>query len=117
MVQRSKNPAAGKWGLPGGFIDDGERVEDALIRECWEEIGLKVSNLQYLAGLPNVYPYGGLVYHTLDLYFTANATNPEAIQPKDEVDNIAWFDPKTIDMDQVAFESCREAIRILNTRR
>ncbi len=32
----------GQWALPGGGIDEGERMDRALIREVWEETGLKV---------------------------------------------------------------------------
>ncbi|NJR68819.1 MAG: NUDIX hydrolase [Synechococcales cyanobacterium CRU_2_2] len=38
----------GKWGLPGGYVDYGETVGEALIREVWEEIGLNLPELQGL---------------------------------------------------------------------
>ncbi len=115
MVQRAKDPAKGKWGLPGGFIDGGETAEEALKRECWEEVGLKLTSTDYLCSFPNSYLYGGLSYQTLDLYFTAKAANPEQITPLDEVAAIEWFDIDKIDPGQIAFPSCRNAIDHLQT--
>ncbi len=116
MVQRAKDPSKGKWGLPGGFIDAGETTEEALTRECMEEIGLQIHNPQYLCSQPNTYHYGGLDYDTLDFYFTAHALNPDAIRPMDEVASIHWFPLDSIDMQAVAFDSCREAIKKLQIK-
>lgn len=35
----------GKWGLPGGYLDYDETAGDAVRRECWEELGLNISQL------------------------------------------------------------------------
>ncbi|MCP9966985.1 (deoxy)nucleoside triphosphate pyrophosphohydrolase [Actinomadura madurae] len=43
-AQRSEPPhMAGGWELPGGKVDPGESDEDALVRECHEELAVKVS--------------------------------------------------------------------------
>jgi ADP-ribose pyrophosphatase YjhB (NUDIX family) len=69
FLERAKEPGAGKLGLPGGFVDPGESAEDALHRECLEEIGWAPPELSYLGSFPNAYPYRGLVYRTCDLFF------------------------------------------------
>jgi 8-oxo-dGTP diphosphatase len=43
LVQRGKEPLAGYWSLPGGAVETGERLEDALKREVLEETQLDVS--------------------------------------------------------------------------
>src|SRR5207253_1345707 len=55
LTRRSINPGRGLWTFPGGFVDFGESVTDAAVRETFEETGLKVD----LTGLHNVYTYPG----------------------------------------------------------
>jgi ADP-ribose pyrophosphatase YjhB (NUDIX family) len=42
MIRRGTDQGYGLWGLPGGYIDRGEVVENAAVREVWEETGLRV---------------------------------------------------------------------------
>lgn len=42
LVQRGRPPGEGKWSVPGGLIDLGERLEDAVVREVAEECNLDV---------------------------------------------------------------------------
>lgn len=39
-----------RWGLPGGSLDPGETIHEALIRECREELGVEV-NVLYMSGI------------------------------------------------------------------
>lgn len=48
LVQRKFPPSAGSWVLPGGFVDKGERPEDAVLRELKEEAGLDGANPRLL---------------------------------------------------------------------
>jgi len=59
LVRRGMNPGRGRWGMPGGYVDMGEVVEEAVAREVWEETGLKAQARKLLglyseAGQPHV---------------------------------------------------------------
>ena len=55
LVKRAIEPALGRWSFPSGYVDRGEVVEDAAIREVLEETGLHVN----LDGLIGVYSQDG----------------------------------------------------------
>lgn len=42
LIRRGADPGKGKWSIPGGLVELGENVEDAMIREAKEEVGLDV---------------------------------------------------------------------------
>jgi len=43
LVKRLKAPEAGHWSLPGGKVDFGERLADAVKREVFEELGVEIA--------------------------------------------------------------------------
>lgn len=55
LVKRKNEPYRGKWALPGGFVEYGEKIELAAVREALEETGIKVK----LQELLNVYSEPG----------------------------------------------------------
>lgn len=55
LIQRANEPFEGSWALPGGFVEVGESVEKAAVREVEEETGLKVR----LVSLVGVYSQPG----------------------------------------------------------
>ena len=103
LVQRGIEPGYGKWVFPGGFLDRGERVEDAAIRETWEETGLKVE----VGHLLNAYSYPGYPVVVLVYPATVLAGEPQAL---DETLAVKLFAPADIPWSELAFPSTTDAL-------
>jgi 8-oxo-dGTP diphosphatase len=63
LIQRDRNPFASHWALPGGFVEEGETVEQAAARELAEETGLVDVPLEQLSAFsaPGRDPRGWVV--------------------------------------------------------
>ena len=59
LVKRSVEPAKGKWCLPGGFIETGESIEEAALRELEEETGIKGTILSLVDFFSQKSPHHG----------------------------------------------------------
>jgi ADP-ribose pyrophosphatase YjhB (NUDIX family) len=106
VTVRGKEPGKGLWDLPGGFVDPGETVEEALQREVREEVGLEATAMRYLGSWPNVYEYGGIRYRTLDFGFVCEAAGVEQARPTEsEVERVLLLVPGDVDLGRFAFAS------------
>jgi 8-oxo-dGTP diphosphatase len=103
LTRRLINPGRGLWTFPGGFVDFGETVTDAAVRETFEETGLKVD----LTGLLNVYTYPAA---PVIIVYTAHVTGG-TLTTCDENDALEWVARARIPWDTLAFQSTREALR------
>ena len=50
LIKRKNEPFKDNWALPGGFVEYGEKVEDAVVREFFEESGLKTKIIDLFGG-------------------------------------------------------------------
>jgi ADP-ribose pyrophosphatase YjhB (NUDIX family) len=83
VLIKRKNPPFG-WALPGGFVDYGESLESAALREAEEETSLKVK-LRYQLGAYSD-PARDPRFHTISVVFVAGATGrPTAADDAKEV--------------------------------
>jgi ADP-ribose pyrophosphatase YjhB (NUDIX family) len=109
LTRRANEPAKGKLGFPGGFVDLGESGEQALCREIVEEVGLEVRELQFLCSYPNRYAFAGVIYPTLDLFFVARVDSFDAARPLDGVASLERVPAAALDADELAFDSLKRA--------
>jgi 8-oxo-dGTP diphosphatase len=88
LIKRRNTPFG--WALPGGFVDYGETVENAAVREALEETGLSVE----LTGLHGVYsdPRRDARKHTMSVVFTAQPVDLSRLGAGDDAENAAIFD-------------------------
>ena len=94
LGRRAFDPGAGMWGLPGGFLDEGEHPHDGLRRELREETGLDVEPGEYLGAW--MQPHGERT--VLCLIWSARAVGGLE-SAADDVLELGWFAPAELPPD------------------
>ena len=93
LIKRKNQPFEGKWALPGGFVEYGEKTENATVREVFEETGLK-TKINHLVGVysdPNRDPRG----HTVSIVYVLDICNGE-LKSGDDTCDAKFFDLKNL---------------------
>lgn len=111
LVRRARDPGKGMWGLPGGFVDRNETIEEALAREVMEETQLVVTAMDLMMTKPNHYNYKGIVAPVIDLFYHCTVESIEVIKlAPDELNEFIWVRPTAEHLENMAFVSNRIAI-------
>lgn len=104
LVQRAIHPSYGKWVFPGGYVDRGETLEAAAVREVREESGLAVR----LTRLLGVYSFPG---NPVVVVAYAGDVTGGALKIDEESLAVRSFSPAAIPWDQLAFPSTVQALK------
>ncbi|MGL4357064.1 MAG: NUDIX hydrolase [Aeromonas popoffii] len=112
VAVRGRAPGKGLLDLPGGFVDPGESLEEALVRELKEELGLDLGREvpRYVGSFANVYPYDDVVYHTSDTVFILELAHKPAVVAADDVAACEWRKLADLSPTEFAFRSTGMAI-------
>jgi ADP-ribose pyrophosphatase YjhB (NUDIX family) len=91
VVERGREPLKGYWSLPGGVLEIGERLEDAIRREVAEETGLEVKPLGIFEVFEriNLDRSGRPEYHYVLVDYLCRVTGGE-LRPGDDVSRVEW---------------------------
>jgi ADP-ribose pyrophosphatase YjhB (NUDIX family) len=104
LVRRAIEPGYGKWVFPGGYVDRGEPLTAAAVREAREECGLDVR----LDGLVNIYSYPGRA--PVIVVYAATAIGG-TLSVDDECLETREFERHDLPWTELAFRSTHEGLR------
>ena len=104
LLKRGVKPQKGKWAIPGGYVDRGEEVKAAAIRETKEECGLSIEIKELLG----VYSYSGQVPVVI-VYVVKYLSG--VLSPGDETVTAGLFSQDQVPWPDLAFQSTADALK------
>ena len=95
LIRRASDPFEGQWALPGGFVEVGETVEEAAVREAAEETGLavEVARLVGVYSEPERDPRG----HNVSVAFLVRVLSGE-LSAAGDASEVSVRDPGSVDL-------------------
>lgn len=91
----------GRWGLPGGAVDPGETPAEAVVREVWEELHVRVRPTALLGvyggdTFRHLYPHGDIVEYVVSVFACELLPGEHPAPYTDETDEVAFFFPEEL---------------------
>ena len=108
LVKRKFPPYKNYWDLPGGFVDDNENLEKALVREVREELNIILDSYGYIGSATDSYPYKGIIYKTIVAVYTS--TIEDKITLGDDVVDYCFFPKNNFPNPQFAFPGLAKVV-------
>jgi ADP-ribose pyrophosphatase YjhB (NUDIX family)/GNAT superfamily N-acetyltransferase len=106
LIRRGHSPHEGRWALPAGFIEADESIEEAAIRECEEETGLKITLLEIFH--VDSFPHDPTPQSGIIIFYRAKVDSG-TLSPGDDAIDARIFLPNKLPFD-VAFRTHRAAL-------
>lgn len=86
LMARGVNFAPNIWGLIAGFVEVGETLEEAVMREVKEEVGIEIENIRYWGSQPWPFPSNSIM-----VGFTADYKSGEIVIDPVEIEQAAFY--------------------------
>jgi len=119
LIRRGKEPLRGRWVVPGGTVELGETLEEALVREMEEETGLLVEPLEVVTVFDRILREGERVaYHYVIVDYLCRYRAGEARAASDALE-VAWARPEELpryDLPAKALEVVEDGFRRAGAR-
>jgi len=111
--KRKLSPKKNFWDLPGGFIEFGEKAEEAIIREVKEELNLSLKKPKILGTYVGLYSYQKINYQPLCLVFFEKISEKEIkqLKPADDVASFKFFAKDKVPWKRLAFIDIKAALK------
>jgi mutator protein MutT len=120
LIRRAKPPLLGRWSIPGGTVELGETLEEALVREMAEETGLEVEPVEVLTVFDRIQREGGaVVFHYVIVDYLCRHLSGVA-QAGSDAAEVQWAGPDELerfDLTPKALEVVTEAFRLTTAKR
>jgi ADP-ribose pyrophosphatase YjhB (NUDIX family) len=92
LIRRGTEPLRGQWSIPGGLVDVGESLLDAVVREVREETGLLVEPVELIELLDRIHRHEGRVrYHYVIADYLCRVAGG-ALQAASDADAVRWVE-------------------------
>ena len=117
LVKRGKEPAKGAWSIPGGAVEIGETIRDAVAREIKEETGLEIEVRDLLSVFERVFrdDSGRIKYHYVLIDYHAVPVGGTLIAGSDAAE-VAFFEPHQLERLGLADVTARVVAMALDRR-
>jgi len=92
LVQRGHEPLKGRWSIPGGLIEIGEMLHEAVVREVREETGLEIEPVELVELLDRIHREGDRVrYHYVIADYLCRIVGG-TLKAADDADAVRWVE-------------------------
>jgi len=118
MVERAGNPLKGYWSLPGGLVESGETLKEAVKREIREETGLRIEPLKMVELFERIMPdkQGKPEYHFVLVDYVCKVVGG-TLRPGDDVSRAEWVERKGLPSLQITEGTLDVIERVYRARR
>jgi NAD+ diphosphatase len=90
LLARSRHFMPGMYSVLAGFVEPGESLEEAVVREVKEEAGIEIKDIKYFGSQPWPFP------HSLMIGFTATYAGGEISLDDKEIEDAGWFNVENL---------------------